>query len=53
MFVAVALNDVEIDVVADQLRSTRGAIYKVLHDARAKLRHRLEGEGYLDQEGAR
>ena len=53
VFVAVALNDVEIDVVADQLRSTRGAIYKVLHDARAKLRRRLEREGHLDQERAR
>src|SRR5215475_6007029 len=51
VFVAVALNDVEIDVVADQLSSTRGAIYKVLHDARAKLRRRLEREGHLEQEG--
>jgi RNA polymerase sigma-70 factor (ECF subfamily) len=53
VFVAVALNDVEIDVVADQLSSTRGAVYKVLHDARAKLRHRLEREGHLNQERAR
>lgn len=52
VFVAVALNDVEIDVVADQLGSTRGAIYKVLHDARAKLRRRLEREGHLGQERA-
>ena len=51
VFVAVALNDVEIDVVAGQLRSTRGAVYKVLHDARAKLRRRLEREGLLMQEG--
>jgi RNA polymerase sigma-70 factor, ECF subfamily len=53
VFVAVALNDVEIDVVADQLGSTRGAIYKVLHDARTKLRRRLEREGHLTQEKAR
>jgi RNA polymerase sigma-70 factor, ECF subfamily len=53
VFVAVALNDVEIDVVADQLSSTRGAIYKVLHDARTKLRRRLEREGHLTQERAR
>jgi RNA polymerase sigma-70 factor, ECF subfamily len=53
VFVAVALNDVQIDVVADQLGSTRGAIYKVLHDARTKLRRRLEREGHLDQERAR
>jgi RNA polymerase sigma-70 factor (ECF subfamily) len=50
VFVAVALNDVQIDVVAEQLQSTRGAIYKVLHDARRKLRLRLEREGHLDRE---
>jgi RNA polymerase sigma-70 factor, ECF subfamily len=53
VFVAVALNDVQIDVVADQLSSTRGAIYKVLHDARTKLRRRLERDGHLNQERAR
>jgi RNA polymerase sigma-70 factor (ECF subfamily) len=53
VFVAVALNDVEIDVVADQLKSTRGAVYKVLHDARAKLRGRLEREGHLTREEER
>jgi RNA polymerase sigma-70 factor, ECF subfamily len=52
VFVAVALNEVEIDVVADQLSSTRGAIYKVLHDARTKLRRRLEHDGHLGK-GAR
>jgi RNA polymerase sigma-70 factor (ECF subfamily) len=49
VFVAVALNDVQIDVVAGQLHSTRGAVYKVLHDARRKLRLRLEREGHLLQ----
>ena len=49
VFVAVALNDVQIDVVAGQLDSTRGAVYKVLHDARRKLRVRLEREGHLEQ----
>jgi RNA polymerase sigma-70 factor (ECF subfamily) len=53
VFVAVAQNDVQIDVVAGQLGSTRGAVYKVLHDARAKLRRRLEGEGHLGQEETR
>jgi RNA polymerase sigma-70 factor (ECF subfamily) len=53
VFVAVALNDVEIDVVAAELDSTRGAVYKVLHDARTKLRGRLEREGHLRQEGKR
>jgi RNA polymerase sigma-70 factor, ECF subfamily len=50
VFVAVALNDVQIDVVAEQLDSTRGAVYKVLHDARMKLRQRLEREGHLERE---
>src|ERR687897_3349356 len=47
VFIAVALNDVEIDVMANQLNSTRGAIYKLLHDARRKLRRRLERDGHL------
>ena len=53
VFVAVALNEVQIDVVAGQLHSSRGAVYKVLHDARAKLRRRLEREGHLEEEQAR
>lgn len=36
-----ALNDVQIDVLAGRL-GNRGAIYKVLHDARRKLRLRLD-----------
>ena len=50
VFVAVALNEVEIDVVSEQLRTTRGAVYKLLHDARRKLRLRLEREGQLEAE---
>jgi len=38
VFVAVALNGVPIDVVAERLMTTRGAVYKTLHDARRKLR---------------
>jgi RNA polymerase sigma-70 factor, ECF subfamily len=48
VFIAVALNEVDVDVVAEQLRSSRGAVYKVLHDARRKLRLRLEHEGHLE-----
>lgn len=43
---SVALNDVPIDVVAERLDSTRGAIYKTLFDARAKLRASLVQAGY-------
>lgn len=46
VFVAVALNGVPIDVVAERLGSTRGAVYKTVHDARRKLReHLVDGVG--------
>jgi RNA polymerase sigma-70 factor (ECF subfamily) len=44
ILVAVALNDVPIDVLAERLSTTRGALYKTLHDARQKLREYLEKE---------
>jgi RNA polymerase sigma-70 factor, ECF subfamily len=45
VLVAVALNDVPIDVLAERLGSTRGALYKTLHDARRKLRAALRARG--------
>ena len=42
VLVALALNGVPIDVLADRLETTRGALYKTLHDARRKLRLHLE-----------
>jgi RNA polymerase sigma-70 factor, ECF subfamily len=45
VLVALAVNGVPIDVLADRLSTTRGALYKTLHDARAKLRKHLESEG--------
>ncbi len=45
VFVAAALDDVPIDVLAERMGSTRGALYKVLHDARRKLRACLEQQG--------
>jgi RNA polymerase sigma-70 factor (ECF subfamily) len=41
VLVAVALNEVPIDVLAERLDTTRGALYKTLHDARRKLRASL------------
>jgi len=38
VFCALALNGIPIDVLAERLGSTRGALYKTLHDARRKLR---------------
>jgi RNA polymerase sigma-70 factor, ECF subfamily len=45
VLVALALNGVPIDVLAERLDTTRGALYKTLHDARRKLRRRLEDSG--------
>jgi RNA polymerase sigma-70 factor, ECF subfamily len=39
---AVVLADVPIDVLAERLSTTRGALYKTLHDARRKLRAAIE-----------
>jgi RNA polymerase sigma-70 factor, ECF subfamily len=41
VLVALALNGVPIDVLAERLETTRGALYKTLHDARRKLRAHL------------
>jgi RNA polymerase sigma-70 factor (ECF subfamily) len=41
VLVALALNGVPIDVLAERLSTTRGALYKTLHDARRKLRTHL------------
>jgi RNA polymerase sigma-70 factor (ECF subfamily) len=46
VFAALALNGVPIDVLAERLTSTRGALYKTLHDARRKLRVALADAGY-------
>jgi RNA polymerase sigma-70 factor (ECF subfamily) len=45
VFVALALNEVPIDVLAERLDTTRGALYKTLHDARRKLRAELAAAG--------
>ena len=42
VLVAITLNGVPIDVLAERLNTTRGALYKTLHDARRKLRANLE-----------
>ena len=45
VLVALALNGVPIDVLAERLSTNRGALYKTLHDARRKLRKRLTEQG--------
>jgi RNA polymerase sigma-70 factor (ECF subfamily) len=46
VLVAVTLNGVPIDVLAQRLETTRGALYKTLHDARRKLRDSLAARGF-------
>ena len=50
MLVAVALNEVPIDVLAERLNTTRGALYKTIHDARKKLRSHLADAGLRFEE---
>jgi len=45
VLVALAVNGVPIDVLAERLNTNRGALYKTLHDARRKLRDHLQERG--------
>ena len=46
IFESVTMDDVPIDVLAERLETSRGAIYKTLHDARGKLRRALIEAGH-------
>lgn len=46
VFTALAVNEVPIDVLAERMDTTHGALYKTLHDARRKLRVALADAGY-------
>jgi RNA polymerase sigma-70 factor (ECF subfamily) len=45
VLVALAVNGIPIDVLAERLNTNRGALYKTLHDARRKLRRHLNERG--------
>jgi RNA polymerase sigma-70 factor, ECF subfamily len=45
VLVALALNGIPIDVLAERVGSNRNALYKTLHDARRKLRSHLAENG--------
>jgi RNA polymerase sigma-70 factor (ECF subfamily) len=45
VLVALTLNDIPIDVLAERRGTTRNALYKTLHDGRRKLRARLAEDG--------
>jgi RNA polymerase sigma-70 factor (ECF subfamily) len=53
VLVALTLNGIPIDVLAERLNTTRGALYKTLHDARKKLRIELAAEGFDIADGER
>jgi RNA polymerase sigma-70 factor (ECF subfamily) len=51
VLVALAIDGVPIDVLAERLASNRNALYKTLHDARRKLRAQLALQGLHPLEG--
>jgi len=44
---ALLVDEVPIDVLAERLGTSRGALYKTLHDVRVRLRSELTAQGYL------
>lgn len=51
VFIAIVIDEVPLDALAFELGSTRNALYKVMFDARRKIRAHLVAHGYLDAEG--
>ncbi len=43
--VATAVNNVPLEIVADQMGTNRNALYKLIHDARRKLRTHFQQQG--------
>ena len=50
VFVALVVNAVPLDALAIELGSSRGAIYKMMFDARRKLRAALAANGYMSHD---
>jgi RNA polymerase sigma-70 factor, ECF subfamily len=53
VFVAIVVNGVPLDALVVSLGSSRNAIYKVMFDARRKLRAALAANGYLPDDYAK
>lgn len=51
VFVAIVVDGIPLDALALELGSTRNALYKMMFDARRKIRTHLVAHGYLDAEG--
>jgi RNA polymerase sigma-70 factor, ECF subfamily len=50
IFIAIVVNAVPLDALVIELGSNRGAIYKVMFDARRKLRAALAANGYMSHD---
>jgi RNA polymerase sigma-70 factor, ECF subfamily len=51
VFMAIVVDGIPLDALAAQLGLRRNAIYKVIFDARRKIRRALAANGYLDEPG--
>lgn len=51
--IALLVDEVPIDVLAQRLGTNRNALYKTVHDARARLRTQLVASGHLTRDGGR
>lgn len=47
VLIAVAVQGIPIDVIAERLHTSRNTVYKALHDARRRLREALIAQGYM------
>jgi len=51
VFVAIVVDEIPLDALAVKMGAERNAIYKVIFDARRKIRRSLVANGYLDDQG--
>jgi RNA polymerase sigma-70 factor, ECF subfamily len=51
IFIAIVVDEIPLDALAEKLDLQRNAIYKVIFDARRKIRRALIAEGFLDDPG--
>jgi RNA polymerase sigma-70 factor (ECF subfamily) len=51
VFVAIVVDGIPLDALAAQLGLRRNALYKVIFDARRKIRRALAANGYLEEPG--
>jgi len=51
LFVAIVVDGIPLDALAAELGLRRNAIYKVIFDARRKIRRALVANGYLEEPG--